>query len=76
MIESYLYGMAPINTRRRESSEKIAYPVPSEVEKQIADRIGQLGRDFLTRPWQFRHNARAFRKIGAAAISKEAAAAK
>lgn len=39
-----------VNYRRRESSEKIAYPVPAEVEKQIADRIGQLGREFLTRP--------------------------
>ena len=39
-----------VNYRRRKSTEKIAYPVPPEVEKQIADRIGQLGREFLTRP--------------------------
>ena len=39
-----------VNYRRRESTEKIDYPVPSEVEKQIADRVDQLGREFLTRP--------------------------
>lgn len=39
-----------VNYRRRESTEKISYPVPSEIEKKIADRVDQLGREFLTRP--------------------------
>lgn len=39
-----------VNYRRRESTEKISYPVPSEIEKKIADRVNQLGREFLTRP--------------------------
>ena len=39
-----------INYRRGKITEKINYPVPSEVEKQITDRVDQLGRKFLTRP--------------------------
>lgn len=39
-----------VNYRRREGTEKINYPVPSEIEKKIADRVDQLGREFLTRP--------------------------
>ena len=39
-----------VNYRRREGTEKISYPVPSEIEKKIADRVDQLGREFLTRP--------------------------
>ena len=38
-----------VNYRRRESTEKISYPVPSEIKKKIADRVDQLGREFLTR---------------------------
>ena len=39
-----------VNYRRRESTEKISYPVSVEIEKKIADRVDQLGREFLTRP--------------------------
>ena len=74
LFANEIYRMTLINTS--ESTEKINYPVPSEIEKKIADRVDQLGREFLTRPWSFRHNARVFRKIAAAATLKGAAMAK
>ena len=38
------------NYRRREGNEKISYPVSAEIERQITERVDQLGREFLTRP--------------------------
>jgi len=48
LFANEIYRMTLINTS--ESTEKISYPVPSEIEKKIADRVDQLGREFLTRP--------------------------
>ena len=48
LFANEIYRMTLINTS--ESTEKINYPVPSEIEKKIADRVDQLGREFLTRP--------------------------
>ena len=37
-----------VNYRRRESTEKISYPVSAEIERQITERVDLLGREFLT----------------------------